>query len=260
MVEAPRELRKICQNVPSASSSWYVRNVQRKLSIYITWLLLHTMITANQVTVLFIITGLIGVLLLTIGIRWCFVSGALVLFFYGILDCVDGEIARYRKTESSTGIFLELMGHNIIDPSVFVCLSFGIYRSYHNVIVLIFGFIAAISRFLAENRHEIMERALKKYVEHIFSIRGLSKSTEVAEADMKYRGTSLLSRLIQRTHLPFLFTKGIELVILFTALINYVHIALIFYGVTMPVRTLLIIFQGIKRTRLFDSNSKRTYE
>lgn len=257
MVETPRELRKICQSVPSASSSWYVINVQRRLSIYITWLLLHTPISANQVTVLFIIIGLIGALFLTFGTKWYFVSGAFLLLLYGILDCVDGEIARYRKTESSTGIFLELMGHNIVDSSVFVCLSFGIYRTHHNVIILILGFIATISRFLAENRHEIVKRSLEKHVEHIVNIKPFSESAGVSETDIKYKGNSLLSRLVKRTHIPFLFTKGIDLVILFTALIDYAHIALIFYGITMPLRTLLLILQGIRQTRRFDSNLRR---
>jgi phosphatidylglycerophosphate synthase len=105
-VAQPPEVRGR-RNAEHWTASLYLRN----LSPYVTWMLLRTSISANGVTGLMIITG------------WCVAASLLVPGFAGpllallfgqlqmLIDCCDGEVARWRKTSSPAGAFLDAVGH-----------------------------------------------------------------------------------------------------------------------------------------------------
>lgn len=94
MVEPIEELKRICR--PTHEED-LLDVFERRRSIYLTWLLLHTPITANQTTILSAVFGITGALLLAIGSYWWAIVGALCLQMCLALDFVDGEIARYKK-------------------------------------------------------------------------------------------------------------------------------------------------------------------
>ena len=90
---------------------WTAELYLRHISIYLTSALVRTPISANGVTGLMILSGwAISASLLIPGI-W----GPLLAVFFSQLqlyfDCSDGEVARWRGTQSPKGIFLDKMGH-----------------------------------------------------------------------------------------------------------------------------------------------------
>jgi phosphatidylglycerophosphate synthase len=256
MIEPPKKLRKICQkqreswyekNIMSRES-WYIKGVIRKVSIYITWLLLHTPITANQVTVLFIVIGLIGVSLFGIGIRWCSIIGVGLLYLYTILDYVDGEIARYRKTSSPLGSFIELVGHNIVNPLIFIGISFGVFHNYSNPVIFLLGFLAAISLILLQN--------LRPTMLHAFEINTTRKEKGSGKVyiqlpDRREKNLqSTLLRGIRKFHPGFLFSiHGIELLILVGAIFDRLYVVLFFYGVTLPIYAVFRTYRNIRQMK-----------
>ena len=46
-IESPETLRAVCQSGKESDPGWYFAH--RRISIYITWALLHTPVTPNQV-------------------------------------------------------------------------------------------------------------------------------------------------------------------------------------------------------------------
>ena len=83
----------------------------RRISPYVTRLLLATRITPNGVTWLMIISGAAaGIALLLPG--W---PGAVLAVLCAqtqmLLDCSDGELARWRGRSSASGVFLDKLGH-----------------------------------------------------------------------------------------------------------------------------------------------------
>jgi len=105
------------------SEHWTADLYQRRLSPYLTRLLLATSMTANAVTVLMILTGAAaGAALLVPGIL-----GALLAAFLGqlqmLLDCSDGEVARWRATTSPVGVFLDKVGHLIAEGLIPIALG-----------------------------------------------------------------------------------------------------------------------------------------
>jgi len=147
MVESIVELRKICAKSDDPDEKRLLIILWRKISIYFTKLLLYTSITANQVSILGTFIGIFAGILLAYG-SWYSLVGALLLHLSFIFDLVDGEVARYRKSGSITGIYLELLGHHIVIPFVLVCTSFMVYNVFHDPKVFIFGFSAVLSQEL----------------------------------------------------------------------------------------------------------------
>src|SRR3989338_4585087 len=87
------ELKRICRKKKD-DEQFYAWYVMRKVSIYVTKLLLPTSVTPNQVTVLSITAGMLGGLFYCFGNDFGFVMGGVMLQLWYLLDCVDGEIAR----------------------------------------------------------------------------------------------------------------------------------------------------------------------
>jgi hypothetical protein len=123
----------------------------------------------NQVTFIDDIFGISGALLFFTGNVWAFVLGGILLMFFEIFDCVDGEIARYMKTkgtlnrslvEENRSEFLQDMIHPILHPLMFLGLGFGLYRLYPNVIILLLSFAAALGMSLDTYVNVLREKVI----------------------------------------------------------------------------------------------------
>jgi phosphatidylglycerophosphate synthase len=136
-VPSVRELEAICGGEgrdPEAQRDFrsaYAKPV-RKLSIRFTWLLLHTRLSANQVTVLAILVGVAGAMLLAWTDFWPLLLGALLLQLSFVLDFSDGEIARYqagagRTTTNAGGAFLDWIGHYYVPATMIAALAYGAF-------------------------------------------------------------------------------------------------------------------------------------
>lgn len=107
----------------SDAEHWTADLYLRRISPYLTRLLLKTPITANGVTFLMIITGVsIGLALLipgNLGLILALIFSQLQMLW----DCCDGEIARWRQTQSPKGIFLDRLGHYLTEGFIPIALA-----------------------------------------------------------------------------------------------------------------------------------------
>ncbi|MFC6355073.1 CDP-alcohol phosphatidyltransferase family protein [Luethyella okanaganae] len=118
-VAQPLEVRDR-RNAEHWTASLYLRSI----SPYLTWMLLKTRISANGVTGLMILIGWSTAAALLIPGIW----GALLALVLGqlqmLVDCCDGEVARWRRTSSPAGVFLDKVGHYTTEA--FIPLALGI--------------------------------------------------------------------------------------------------------------------------------------
>lgn len=143
MVESVKELWKICYEKRYVYRAWYNKYVS-KVSIYVTWLLLHTPVTPDFVTICELFLVILASIFLFIGkLEYVFI-GLLIIQFTNLLDCVDGELARYKKIQSLVGMHLEDIYHQLVSHLMFFPLAFGIFTQTSWKSVLIFGFICSI--------------------------------------------------------------------------------------------------------------------
>ena len=134
------ELRTVCQPASvtgrSNAEHWVADLYLRKISPYLTRLLLKTPITANGVTYLMIATGVSISLALQIpgflGLFLAFVLSQLQMLW----DCCDGEIARWRETQSPKGVFLDRVGHYLTESLLPIALAWRIGEGDYEILFL----------------------------------------------------------------------------------------------------------------------------
>jgi len=90
---------------------WAGRLYMRRVSPYLTRALLRAGLSANSVTALMIPTGLLAALVLSFPGLACAIGAALLIQLQLLLDCSDGEVARWRRTFSPLGIYLDQIAH-----------------------------------------------------------------------------------------------------------------------------------------------------
>lgn len=96
----------------------------REISLRCDRYLVNTRITPNQLTYLMTVAGVLAAPALLVPGIWGAVLGVVAVQLYLLLDCVDGEIARWRKQYSMSGVYLDRVGAYLCDAAVLV--GFGL--------------------------------------------------------------------------------------------------------------------------------------
>jgi phosphatidylglycerophosphate synthase len=95
----------------------------RKGSIHVTRWLLPTGLSANGVTWVMIVVGLAGAAALLVPGPWGAVLAALGMQLQILLDCSDGEVARWRQQFSPAGVYLDRIAHYATEAALPIALG-----------------------------------------------------------------------------------------------------------------------------------------
>ena len=116
------ELRPVAQ--PEAhlrrlgEEHWAGRLYMRRISLHVTRLLVATPLSANAVTFLMIPVGLLAAFVLSLPGLVAALGAVLLAQLWLLLDCCDGEVARWRRTFSPKGPYLDALGHYAIEAAL----------------------------------------------------------------------------------------------------------------------------------------------
>jgi phosphatidylglycerophosphate synthase len=99
----------------------------RRVSKLLTWAAVKVGATPNQVTIASFAIGLYAAFLFAQGDTWSLVGGAILLQVSIIVDCVDGEIARYTRKFSELGAWLDAITDRVKEYAVFLGLAYGAF-------------------------------------------------------------------------------------------------------------------------------------
>lgn len=114
----------------------------RRISVHITSLLIHTNISPNIVTMFSTLLAVIAAIFFLKADYTSLIIGSIFLSFSFTFDCVDGELARYKKIGSKFGAWLDSLCDRLSEYSVFTGLTLGLYFKTGNPTVLIMGLFA----------------------------------------------------------------------------------------------------------------------
>ncbi len=118
-IPSTAELRAICQPPEvigrRSAEHWAGRTYMRKVSIHVTRWAIRLGWSANQVTLFMWLIGLAGVTLVSVPGLGPAIGAAVLIQLYLLLDCSDGEVARFRGTSSALGIYLDRLGHYTVE-------------------------------------------------------------------------------------------------------------------------------------------------
>jgi phosphatidylglycerophosphate synthase len=121
------QLREITQppsvRTRAGAEHWTAQFYLRDVSPYLTRILLRAGASANAVTWLMIACAALAV----VATGWPSLAGAILavvlIQLQMLLDCCDGEVARWRRTSSPKGVYLDRIGHYTAECGIAVALG-----------------------------------------------------------------------------------------------------------------------------------------
>lgn len=140
----------------------------REISLHIDPYLVNTRISPNQLTYLMVVVGVIGgATLLLPGLAGAIIT--VILFqIYLLLDCVDGEVARWRKQTSVTGVYLDRIGHYLCEAALLVGFGLRGADAFHqesssaNWLWAFLGTLAALGAILIKAETDLVDVARQR--------------------------------------------------------------------------------------------------
>ncbi|MDN5770895.1 MAG: CDP-alcohol phosphatidyltransferase family protein [Microlunatus sp.] len=128
------ELREVTQppsvRTRAGAEHWVASAYLRDVSPYLTRLLLRTGFSANGVTWLMIASCALA----AVATAWWALAGAVLAAVFVqrqmLLDCCDGEVARWRQTSSPKGVYLDRVGHYVAECGIAAALGIRAGREF----------------------------------------------------------------------------------------------------------------------------------
>jgi phosphatidylglycerophosphate synthase len=137
---------------------WAGRLYMRHISVYVTAVLARTRITPNQVTGVMVFCGVSAGGVLAIGGLWGAIGAAVLIQIYMLLDCCDGELARWTGRTSITGVYADRVGHYLTDAALISGLGVRA-ASRHPSGWLVVGVVAALLAILGKAETDLVDVA-----------------------------------------------------------------------------------------------------
>jgi phosphatidylglycerophosphate synthase len=137
--------KKIMATLGKPEDGIVSRYINRPISKSISRWLVKTPLSANMVTLLNMILGIIGGALAVIGGYWLFLISALLFQVNSIIDGTDGEIAHLKFQKSKRGQWWDTIADNIVYLVLISGLTIGIKRTHIPDVFFVFGLLTFFS-------------------------------------------------------------------------------------------------------------------
>lgn len=169
---------------------WAGALYMRKLSIYVTWATAKTPVTPNQLTWLMTLAGIAAGFVVALPGLWAAVGAVLLVQVYLLLDCSDGELARWTGKTSLAGVYLDRVGAYFTEAALLAGLGWrasAVLPDWYTVM----GFAAALGAILIKAETDLVDVARAKG--------GLSASTEASAVQFRSGLLGLGRRILGAT-------------------------------------------------------------
>ncbi|NGX42167.1 MAG: hypothetical protein K940chlam7_00444 [Chlamydiae bacterium] len=120
---------------------WWSSFVTSPLAIAVNYLVVDIQwINPNLITLISFITAIISALFIVAGGTVNFIIAAILIHWSHILDCMDGQMARYRKTSSPLGGFFDKLTDQIQVIIWFGSVGYAAYTQTQSVLPVFLAF------------------------------------------------------------------------------------------------------------------------
>ena len=123
------EDRELLNSAVKGSDGFFTTFFVSTYSKYIARWAARRGLTPNQVTLISAAVGVLAAAGFATGERPAMVAGAVLLYFAFVLDCVDGQLARYTRQFSKLGAWLDSIFDRTKEYVVFAGLAIGASRT-----------------------------------------------------------------------------------------------------------------------------------
>lgn len=123
------------------NDEWWSSFVTSPLAIVINWFVVDIKwLTPNLITLFSLITALVASVLIVVGGEINFIAAAILINFAHILDCMDGQMAKYRGVSSRFGNFFDKVTDQIQIFFWFSAIAYAAYMQTHDVTAVFLAF------------------------------------------------------------------------------------------------------------------------
>lgn len=228
-----KDIKKSLPKGKNKKSSLWVKIIVRKLSFLFTWIFINLGFSANLVSYVSILVSIAGFICLLIDNVSFRIIGSVLINFWLILDCVDGNIARCKKKLSPFGSMIDSFGGYF--TIAFSYLGIGV-ATFHTTkllngnrhIFIIIGALAGIFEILTRLLHQKRENT-------ILIVEGKSETNEV----QPYSFGWLKQRIDKEIGLSGLFMPLLLISSLFDC---YDYILLFYFVFNLFVMIVMVIY------------------
>ena len=154
--------KKIVASLPktkNSKSSLWVKLIVRRLSFPFTYLLINLKSSAWLISILSVFVALMGSFFVAINDAIFKILGVVLINLWLVLDCVDGNIARCKKTSSKYGEFVDALSGYYITAFVFLGIGIATFNYYtinsiYSIYPIIIGSITSITNITTRLIHQ----------------------------------------------------------------------------------------------------------
>jgi phosphatidylglycerophosphate synthase len=230
--DIPHAERFLVRNSGKLTDGIY-STINRTLCRPIVRALTHTGVTPNCVTLTGLVVAVIAALTYARGTYWAYVCGAVLFFVSGLIDEMDGMLARLKFRESAFGTWFEGFVDNATYLFLFAGITAGLYRQ-HGKSELIWGIALIVGCALSVFVVAIQRKALTSPGRpHEYA----GRVNRLMETD-----SSVISRVARQIHIFIKKGVAVHYVLIFTVLGGltlFLRIAAISANLTWIVATYL---------------------
>jgi phosphatidylglycerophosphate synthase len=130
------EEKVLLDSAVKATDGFFTTFFVSPYSKYIARLAARLGLTPNLVTTISVLIGAVAAAAFATGERWGMIAGAVLVHLAFVTDCVDGQLARYTRTFSKLGAWLDSVFDRTKEYVVFAGLALGATQMGDDVWVL----------------------------------------------------------------------------------------------------------------------------
>ncbi len=124
---------------------WWSSFVTAPLAILVNYVVVDIRwITPNLITLVSFLTALVSVVFIVFGGTSGFVIAAILIQLSHVFDCMDGQMARYRKTTSASGSYFDRATDQIQVALWFGAVGYAAYDQTADVLPILLAFIGVV--------------------------------------------------------------------------------------------------------------------
>lgn len=144
----------------NSNSSWWVKLWVRRVSFLFTFLFINMGFSPNAVSVLSIFVVLAACVCYMVPSVTCIIIAIVLINFWLVLDCVDGNIARCQKAKTVYGEFVDDIGGYFTVAFAYLAISVcaynfgGVLFGEKNVWLVVLGGMSSVCDILARLIHK----------------------------------------------------------------------------------------------------------
>lgn len=166
----------IIESLPAkknSNSSWWVKLWVRKISFLFTYLFINMGFSPNGVSVLSIFFVIASCICYGVSTSGSIIAAVVLINFWLVLDCVDGNIARCRKVKTYYGEFIDDIGGYYSVAFIYLAIGLcaynvgGLLIEPANKWIIVTGGVACICDILARLINKDYENFSKNRLDYV---------------------------------------------------------------------------------------------